>query len=576
MPFAGKVLHGSRAGEADAAARFAREAEVVRAVEHPNVVRVFGRAEVEGRDVLLMELVDGPTLQHVIATAAPMPTARVVALGLGIARGLVAAHDAGVIHRDLKPANILLAPGDVPKVADFGMARASSLAGIDRSALMVLGTPDYMAPESLDPLAVDARSDLYAMGCILYEMVVGQPPYTGATSFAVLEQHRKAPVPPMPTVDDGLRSAIALLLEKTPADRVQSASALVELLEGLQRGESALARIGTALDLGRCARCGAPLVDALRVCLSCRASVPRLTDGEHSVFVTGPGEVAGKFDSKHRTTLVTWLRENPTLGIDATKLEKNIPRLPFVLLTGVDQDGGTQLTTALKQLGLEAEIAKGGVLAHPGARKKAKVMAGRAAGIAATSMAGLFSSISQHPGVMLVVVPLLFILTPGIIAARTLGAKAKRSGSRVALPPALSERMDAVCTVAVGMESKRHREALRGVVSRVLDLREATGNDGSMDDEVGAAIDQALVATGRLDTIDRELEGVDLRNPDDYAHGLMHERDTWSARLNDLVGTLESLRVRLAAAKGTVGASEETLATLRAKVEALEEVQRDV
>ena len=278
--FAGKALHDSRLGEADAAARFAREAEVVRAVAHPNVVRVFGRAAVEGRDVLLMELVDGPTLQQVIATDAPMATARVVDLGLGIARGLVAAHDAGVIHRDLKPANILLAPSDVPKIADFGMARASSLAGVDSSALTVLGTPDYMAPESLDPLAVDARSDLYGLGCILYELAIGQPPFVGATSFAVLEQHRKAPVPPMPTLDAGLRGIIVQLLEKTPADRVQSASALVEMLEGLRRGETAVARIGTALDLGRCAQCGAPLVDALRVCLSCRASVPRLSDGE--------------------------------------------------------------------------------------------------------------------------------------------------------------------------------------------------------------------------------------------------------------------------------------------------------
>ena len=94
--------------------------------------------------------------------------------------------------------------------------------------------------------------------------------------------------------------------------------------------------------------------------------------------------------------------------------------------------------------------------------------------------------------------------------------------------------------------------------------------------DVCAAIDQALVATGRLDTIDRQLEGVDLRNPDDKAHALMHERDTWSARLHDLVGTLESLRVRLAAAKGKGGANEETLAILRAKVDALEEVERDV
>jgi serine/threonine-protein kinase len=573
--FAGKVLHASRSAEADAAARFAREAEVVRAVDHVNVVRVHGRVDVEGRDVLLMELVDGPTLQHVIAAEAPVPTDRVVSLGLGIARGLAAAHDAGVIHRDLKPANILLGPGDVPKIADFGMARASSLAGVDRSAMTVLGTPDYMAPESLDPLAVDARSDLYGLGCILFELAVGHPPFTGATSFAVLEQHRKAPVPAMPNVDAALRLVIEQLLEKAPAERVQSASALVEMLEGVQRGETALAVATSALDLGRCAQCGAPLVDALRICLSCQASVPRLVDGEHTVFVTGPGEVAGKFDSKHRTTLVAWLRDNPTLGIDVRELEKNIPRLPFALLGGVDEAGGGQLVVALEQLGLQATLAKGGVMALPEARKKARVLAGRVAGIVATSMAGVYSSMAQTPW-LLVMLPVVLIVAPGIVAARTLRAKAKRTGGQAALPAPLAQRMDAVGTAGAGMESKRHREALRGVVSRVMALRDATGRDGALDEEVGAAIDQALVATGRLDTIDTQLQGVDLQNPDDEAHGLMHERDTWSARLHDLVGSLESMRVRVAAAKGKAGASEEALAVLRAKVDALEEVQRDV
>ncbi|MGH1348062.1 MAG: serine/threonine-protein kinase [Nannocystales bacterium] len=573
--FAGKVLHASRRGEEDAASRFAREAEVVRAVEHTNVVRVHGRVDVGGEDVLLMELVEGPTLQHVIASDAPLATARVIALGLGIARGLAAAHDAGVIHRDLKPANILLAPGDVPKIADFGMARAASLAGVDRSALTVLGTPDYMAPESLDPLAVDARSDLYGLGCILFELAVGHPPFSGATSFGVLEQHRTAPVPPMPSVDPALAALISQLLEKTPADRVQSASAVADLLEGLQRGETAMVVSASALDLGRCAQCGAPLVDALRICLSCQTPVPRLVDGEHTVFVTGPGEVASKLDSKLRAVLVAWLRDNPTLGIEARKLEKTIPRLPFVLLNGVDSAGADQLVGALKTLGLDAVVHQGGAMALPAARKKAVVLGGRVAGIVAVSFVSMVNTMIDSP-MLLLILPVLLLIGPAVTALQTLRPKAKRVGGGSALPPALSSRMDAVSTVAAGMESQRHREALRGVVSRVLALREATGGDGSLDTEATAAIDQAVVAAGRLDTIDRQLERADLQRPTDDVHALMHERDTWSARLLDLVGTLEALRVRLAAAKGQGAASEDTLATLRAKVDALEEVQRDV
>jgi len=575
--FAGKVLHESRRSEDDAASRFAREAEVVRSVEHPNVVRVHGRVEVGGDDVLLMELVEGPTLQHVVASDAPLDTARVVALGLGIARGLAAAHDAGVIHRDLKPANILLAPGDTPKIADFGMARAASLAGVDRSALTVLGTPDYMAPESLDPLAVDARSDLYGLGCILFELAVGNPPFSGATSFGVLEQHRTAPVPAMPLVEPGLAALINQLLEKTPADRVQSASALGDILEGLQRGETAMVVSSQALDLGRCANCGAPLVDALRICLSCQTPVPRVVDGDHTVFVTGPGEVASKLDSKLRAGLVAWLRDNPTLGIDVRKLEKTIPRLPFVLLKGVDAEGGKQLVVALNTLGLDAVAQPGGAMALPAARKKAVALGGRVAGIVAVSFFSMVNTVMESSMLfMMLMLPMLLIVIPTVAALQTLRPKAKRVGGGASLPAALSARMEAVSTVAAGMESQRHREALRGVVSRVLALREATGNDGSVDAEAVAAIDQAVVAAGRLDAIDHKLEVADLQQPTDEVHALMHERDTWSARLLDLVGTLEALRVRLAAAKGQGGASDDTLAILRAKVDALEEVQRDV
>ena len=572
--YAGKVLHASRASEPDAAARFAREAEVVRAVEHPNVVRVFGRTTVEGQDTLVMELVEGPTLQHLIAREAPLAHERVVALGLGLARGLAAAHDAGVIHRDLKPANVLLAEGEVPKIADFGMARASSLAGVDRSALTVLGTPDYMAPECIDPLAVDARSDLYALGCMLFEMLTGRPPFSGATSFAVLEMHRKARVPAMPGVGEGLRTLVHQLLEKQPADRLQSASAVADVLEGLGRGEQGLVPASSAVDLGRCAQCGAPLVDALRLCLSCRAPAPRLGEGNTTVFVVGPGEVAGKLGAKHRGVLVDWIRDNPSVGIEPASLEKSIPRLPFALVTKVDDAGGQQLVQALESLGLQAKAQQGGVLALPEARKKARVLGGRTLGIVATSAAGLNNLIIDHPW-MLVPMLILFLGAPFVVGARTLGAKAKRISGGKALPPALEQRMEAVATVAAGMESQRHREALRGVVSRVLALRDATGADEGIDAEGAAAIDQALVATGRLDIVDQDLQGHDLRSPDDVTHALMHERDTWSARLLDLIGTLESMRVRVAAAGGKKGAAADRLALLRAKVEALEEVQND-
>src|SRR5262249_15935351 len=152
---AGKLLHGSHRRDPAAAARFRDEARLCARLRHPNVVAVEGVTEIDGEQVLLMELVEGPSLAHVIARQAPLPLHQLLPLASGIAQGLALAHDAGIIHRDLKPQNILLTPDGIPKIADFGMARASSFAGVSGGAFTVLGTPDYMAPESLDPLAVD-------------------------------------------------------------------------------------------------------------------------------------------------------------------------------------------------------------------------------------------------------------------------------------------------------------------------------------------------------------------------------------------------------------------------------------
>ncbi|MCA9688746.1 MAG: serine/threonine protein kinase, partial [Myxococcales bacterium] len=250
--YAGKILHASHGQDATAVARFAQEAELLAGIEHEHLVTLHGVVEIDGRRTLLMELVDGPTLEQLIARDAPLPEERVIALARGIAAGLSRAHGAGIIHRDLKPANVLVATGppETPKIADFGMARATSFAGVDRKAMAVLGTPDYMAPESLDPMAVDPRTDLYALGCILHEMMTGRPPYTAATPFGVLDQHRGAPIPPAPeTYSRGLAALTAALLAKSPADRPQAAATVVTTLDRLAAGEghgAALMPIGEA------------------------------------------------------------------------------------------------------------------------------------------------------------------------------------------------------------------------------------------------------------------------------------------------------------------------------------------
>jgi serine/threonine protein kinase len=234
-----KLLHDRNARDPRASRRFTREAELARTLVDPHIVAVRGAIEFQSRQALLMELVEGPTLAELIASEAPFTEHRLISLARDIARGLSVAHAGGVIHRDLKPANVLVArvgERELAKIADFGMARATSFAGVDRESMTVLGTPDYMAPETLDPLAVDPRTDLYALGCIMVEMATGRPPFSAATPFAVLDAHRKRPPPPLPQhYGAPVHQLVAALLAKQQSDRPHAASAVVDVLDELLR-----------------------------------------------------------------------------------------------------------------------------------------------------------------------------------------------------------------------------------------------------------------------------------------------------------------------------------------------------
>lgn len=570
---AGKILHTSRAQDGEAVDRFRREAELVAPLVHDNIVRVYDFEPIDGHEVLLMELVEGPTLAGLIAREAPLSLSRIVAIGQGIAAGLAAAHAQGVVHRDLKPANILVADPDIPKIADFGMARASSLEGVDPSAFTVLGTPDYMAPESLDPLAVDARSDLYGLGCILYELAVGHPPFSGATVFAVLQQHRDAPIP---RLGDGhppaLRRLVEALLAKAPADRPQSAETVAQQIAALD-DETGLAVPGvvTSATASACASCGAPLVSQLSVCLSCGLATPRTEPGDHTLFITGPGNVAEKLDSALRGKLLQWVNGNPTLGLDTKALHKSIPRLPFVFVTGISEAAGRGLVASIRELGIDAEICQGGRYSLPAIRKKSRAIAGRTFAIVAASTAW----VARDATLMLAVWGVMWLLVPFIAGLSTLKAAVTRRGeAAAALPQPLMKRLRAIESAGAQLRAKRHREQLRGVVGSALALREEVG-DTEADTEIGEALDVALVAAGRLDTLDEQLEATDIQQAGPEVRATLAERDRWSSRMLDLHATIETLRSKVAAARARKGGADEveSLDALRAKVEALEEVQ---
>jgi len=572
---AGKVLHASQQQDPRALARFEAEARLAAGIAHPNLVAVRGLVEIDGERVLLMERVDGRDLATALAVEGKLPPERVAALGAGIAAGLGAAHRAGLVHRDLKPANVLVAADGTPKIADFGLARATTFAGVDRDALAVVGTPDYMAPEAIDPLAVDTRSDLYALGCILCEAATGRPPYQGATAFAVLEAHRTAPVPALSEVPAELRRVIRWLLARSPADRPQSASQVERALAAL--GSTALVAAparelepAAARAVRACPRCGASGPAEVAVCFGCGEPQVVLGAGDHTVFVVGPGPLASKLDTGHRQRLLDWLRANPTLGLDAAALAKEAPRLPFPLVVGVDGAAAAALARALGGLGLEAQAVQGGRYALPAVRKKAWTLSGRVGFIVSMSSIGVWN----HAG--FAVLPILAAMGAGSLLAgfRLAGRPAAvRTAATAALPPAVAAPLGRVAGVVPALEAARHRDALRGVVERALALREAVPADerARIEPDLGRIVDLATVAASRLDELDRRLAAADLRDVGDAARAAWVERDRWAARLLEVTAFLDALRARWAAARaaGDGGLLDE----LRAQVEALEEVE---
>ena len=237
-----KVMSPALVNDAESAARFAREASNAARIIHPNVAAVFDYGESDSLIYLVMEYVDGEPLSRLLAREAPFTIERAVDIARQIADGLGAAHELGIVHRDLKPDNILVmrtkAGREVVKVVDFGIAKAiQDTAGdaLTRTGL-VIGTPEFMSPEQLLGDPIDARSDLYALGCILHLMLTALPPFDAPTREQMIKRRLSEDAPHLQTVDPGLPDAIdrieARLLARAPGDRYGSATEVRDALAG--------------------------------------------------------------------------------------------------------------------------------------------------------------------------------------------------------------------------------------------------------------------------------------------------------------------------------------------------------
>jgi serine/threonine-protein kinase len=221
-PVALKVIHpelGAVLGE-----RFHREIRLAASLGHPHILTVHDSGEADGLLWYTMPVVDGESLRQRLKRDGPLPLEEAVRIGGSVAEALDFAHSHGVIHRDIKPENILLF-GNEPMVADFGIALAIDAADQERLTLtgLSLGTPAYMSPEqALGDTRVDRRSDIYSLGCVVYEMLAGEPPYTGPTPQAIVAKRLTGPPPPLRVVRDvpeAIEQAIHTALARNPADR---------------------------------------------------------------------------------------------------------------------------------------------------------------------------------------------------------------------------------------------------------------------------------------------------------------------------------------------------------------------
>jgi serine/threonine-protein kinase len=229
--------------------RFLREIRVAANLQHPNILGLYDSGETEGLLYYVMPFVEGESLRDRLNREQQLPIPDALQITREAAEALAYAHKRGIVHRDIKPENILLLGGHA-LVADFGIARAVSQASEEKLTQtgMAIGTPHYMSPEqSLGSDHVDARSDVYSLGCVLYEMLVGQPPFTGPNAMAIMARHSMEVVPSLQvvrqSVPDDVEDAVMRALQKTPADRFQT---MTELGDCLAEAEAEVTVVRTA------------------------------------------------------------------------------------------------------------------------------------------------------------------------------------------------------------------------------------------------------------------------------------------------------------------------------------------
>ena len=344
-----KVFDPLRSSDELSRARFEREFQSLRRVNHPGVARVLDFVRTDELDLLVLELIEGETLKARLQRGATE-----IAEALGIVHRLIDAvevcHRSGVIHRDLKPSNVIVHPVRGPVIVDFGSAWFSSALTLTRTGA-VIGSPRYMAPELLQRGHADARADVYGMAAILYEMLAGRPARADATlAELAVDERRLWPETLLgvrPDVPRQLDEVLLRCLSPRPEDRPATAA---EMKTALTDGVRAL---GAAIDDGlTCAVCGVGLVVSLPICPGC---------GETTDWVLRPGAYAVQILRVDRPpAVVAWLRHRhpAALTLPRALLLRRLANPPVPLVVGADRATADALAAQARSAGCEVEVVR--------------------------------------------------------------------------------------------------------------------------------------------------------------------------------------------------------------------------